>query len=313
MNNNTLDNSKRTKISSTIKAHFLMVLLVVAWGFDYVPAKWGIEVMPTAVLLLYKYGCGLLFMLIVKVVTRNKALIRVKDIPLFLLCALFGQLLYYYGEYTAMDYLPVALITIVLAFVPVLSIIIERVLFGIRANKIIVVGIAVLMVGIVLVLGADFSILLKGRGLGYIFAFGAVVSWNVYNFVTASLDERYDTITLACTQMLCTVLLVLPIALHSMPDPEIYTTKIILAILWMGLIDSGIGFIVYIFSIEILGPTTTALYSNFLPVTTIFFGAIFLHESITLLQIIGGIIVIVSGFVVIKEKGRLDEERLKTH
>ena len=62
------------------------------------------------------------------------------------------------------------------------------------------------------------------------------------------------------------------------------------------------------YGLQKLGPTTSALYSNFLPVTTTFFGAIFLKESITLLQVIGGIVVVASAFIVIKEKGKLDAE-----
>ena len=289
-----------------------MVLLVIAWGFDYVPAKWGVEVMPTAVILLYKYGIGFLCMLVIKLAGRNRSLPRRKDILMFFLCALFGQLLYYYGEYSAMRYIPVALITIVLAFVPALSIIIERVFYGIRANKIIVIGILICVAGVALIVGADFSILLQGRGLGYLLALGAVFAWNIYNFITASLEDRYDTITLSCTQMFCTILLTLPLALHQMPDASVYTPKIIMALLWMGLIDSGLGFVVYIYGIRILGPTMIALYSDFMPVTTAFFGAIMLHEHLTPLQIFGGIVVIAAGFVVLKEKGRLDDVRLNS-
>ena len=57
-------------------------------------------------------------------------LIRKKDIPaLHFTCPFAGEIIYFYCEYTAMDYIPVSLVSIVLAFVPALSIIIEKVLF----------------------------------------------------------------------------------------------------------------------------------------------------------------------------------------
>ena len=52
------------------------------------------------------------------------------------------------------------------------------------------------------------------------------------------------------------------------------------------------------------------MFSNFLPVTATFFGWMFLGESIGVAQIAGGVIVVVSSCIVIREKGRL-EERLE--
>ena len=90
-----------------------------------------------------------------------------------------------------------------------------------------------------------------------------------------------------------------------------YSPQLIAGLIWIGLFDAGIGFIIMIYGLKKLGPTISALYSDFLPVSTTFFGAVMLHESITWMQVIGGIIVIAAGFVVIREKGRLDEERLE--
>ena len=60
--------------------------------------------------------------------------------------------------------------------------------------------------------------------------------------------------------------------------------------------------LIVIYGLKKLGPTISAIYSNFLPVTSTFFGWIFLSENISLFQIAGGIIVISAGYVVIREK-----------
>lgn len=76
----------------------------------------------------------------------------------------------------------------------------------------------------------------------------------------------------------------------------------------MGLISAGFGFYIYVYALRILGPTTNAVYSNFLPLTATFFGWLFFGEMISPLQIVGGLIVITTGYIVIKEKGRLEEK-----
>ncbi len=286
-------------------AHILMIFLVISWGFDYVPAKWGLEIMPPMTLLFLKYVVSIFVILIVLAVKRQVPLFHLKDIPILIACALFGELLYFGCEYSAMDYLPVSLLTIILGFVPILSIIIERVLFKKKQNRVIIIGIIICVIGVVLVIGTDFHVIFQGRGIGYLFAFGAVFCWNIYNFITNSL-QQYDSVTLSLHQMLCSIILASPMAIHGMPAAEEFSTTIILGILYIGIIDAGLGFIIFVYGLQKLGPTTSALYSDFLPVTTTFFGAIFLKESITILQVIGGIIVVASAFVVIREKDRLE-------
>ncbi|MCI8646171.1 MAG: DMT family transporter [Firmicutes bacterium] len=287
--------------------YVLMSLLVTAWGFDYVVAKNVLKLFEPLTLLFLKYFIGLILVFTIKMKTDRKGMVRKKDIPLFILCSLCGEIIYYFCEYTAMDYMPVSLITIILAFVPALSIIIEKVLFKRRVTRAMVIGIAVCIFGIVLVIGVDFQILFQGRIIGYLLAFGAVFSWNAYNFLTASLHEKYTSITLTCTQLICTALLILPYAIHTMPSFAAFTPGIIGSLLYLGLVNAGLGFMITVRALHVIGPTSTALFSNFLPITSTFFGWLMLNESISGLQLAGGVLVIIAACVVIKEKGKMEE------
>lgn len=287
-----------------------MIFLVLCWGFDFVPAKYGLEILTPMCLLFYKYILGVPVAIIIKLVTRSKYILRLKDIPVIVACVLCGDIFYFFCEYKSMDYMPVSLITIILAFVPMVSIIIERIFFKIKANRTIIIGIAACIVGVILVIGSDFHSLLDGRLIGYLLAFGAVLGWNGYNFITLRL-EGYDSTSLSINQMTCTLLLIWPVAIPNMPPLEAYTPGIIAGLLFIGLIDSGIGFIIIVNSLQKLGATTSAVYSDFMPVTATIFGAIFLGETISFIQLVGGVIVVTAGFIVIKEKGKLDEARLK--
>lgn len=287
--------------------YLLMCFLVTAWGLDYIVAKNALNLLPPLCLLFLKYCIGFIVVLCFKLKLDRKALIRKKDIPLFILCSITGEILYYSCEYTAMDYIPVSLITIILAFVPALSIIIERVVFKRKTSKAAIGGICICIFGVILVIGEDFGVLLQGRMTGYLLAFGAVVSWNCYNFLTASLHDRYSSITLTFTQLLCTMFIMAPYALSKMPPIEAFTPDIIGGIIYLGTLSAGFGFLITVRSLHVLGPTTTSLFSNFLPITATLFGWIFLKESLTWVQILGGIIVISAGCIVIKAKGKMEE------
>ena len=283
-----------------------MTCLVTTWGFDYVVAKHALELLQPLTLLFLKYAIGFIPVFIIKMKIDRKGMVRKKDIPLFILCSICGEILYYTCEYTAMDYIPVSLITIILAFVPAFAIIIEKVIFKRTVTKAMTIGVIVCVLGVVLIIGVDIEQILQGRWIGYLLAFGAVLCWNAYNFLTASLHENYTSITLTCTQLICTSLLIMPYAIHTMPPAEAFTPPIIVGLVYLGVINAGLGFLITVRSLHVIGPTASAMFSNFLPVTSTFFGWLFLNEMITGMQIVGGVIVIASACVVIREKGRLD-------
>ena len=85
-------------------------------------AKNVLEVFRPLNLMFFKYFGGLVVITLIKVIAEHRFTVRKKDIIFFVMCSLTGQVLYYFCEYTAKEYIPVALITIILSFVPIISI-----------------------------------------------------------------------------------------------------------------------------------------------------------------------------------------------
>ena len=290
------------------KALILMCMLVCFWGLDYVFAKEALNILQPMSLLFLKYSVGFIVLLAIKLKVDRKAIVRLKDIPWFILCSLTGEILYFFCEYGAMDYIPVSLITIILSFVPAVSIFIDRILYKKKASPKMLLGVMVCIIGVIIVIGADFRVLLEGRILGYLLAFGAVISWNCYNFITAKVSENYNSATMSFTQLTCTVLMVMPYALHNMPPIDDFTPGVIGGIIYLGCVSAGVGFFIMVYGLKVLGPTISAMFSNFLPVTATIFGWLFLGETIGMMQFAGGALVIASSCVVIAEKGKMEEQ-----
>lgn len=284
--------------------YIMMTVLVFLWGLEYIAAKAALDVFKPLSLVCLKYMIGLVFLIITKIILDRRLPLKARDIPLFLICALFGDVLYFAGEYGAMAYLPVSVITILLAFVPCLSVVIEMLFYKNKPSGLIVAGVIVSVIGVAMVIGADISEFFQGKYIGYLLAFCAVISWNIYNFLTKDLSEKYRPLDLTLLQQVCAVLLVLPYTLCNLPDINVIDSQIVAGVLYLGVISSFIGFLIYVKAINVIGPTPCALYSNFLPVTTTFFGWILLHERVSPMQILGGLIVIASGAIVIRLKGK---------
>lgn len=289
------------------RMYALMCVLVVVWGLDFIIAKNALGLFEPMSLLFFKYVSALALVLVVKIKTDGFRFIKKKDLPVYIACALFGEVAYYFCEYSAMAYLPVSLISIIIAFVPALSVVFERVLHKQKTNRKCILWILVCIFGIALVIGVDTEALLEGRAIGYLLALSCVFLWNAYNFITVELHKNYATATLTANQLLCTVIMLLPYVLHRAHALPAVTPAVVLQMLYLGVLSSGLGFLIQVRALHVLGPTTTALFSNFLPVVTTFFGWLILKETISPMQMAGGAIVIAAGYIVIKEKGKMED------
>lgn len=288
--------------------HCLMVMLVILWGLEFIAAKTALETLNPFTLTAYKYGIAAIILLIIRAIQKKKFPLKKKHIFLLILCAIFGDILYFAAEYTAMDYIPVSMISIILAFVPMLSIIIEIFVDKRVPNFIIVAGIGVCIIGVVMVIGVDFNEIFSGKWIGYLLAFSMVILWNAYNFITEKLSGDYEPYDLTFMQLLTATVLTLPFIIFNSPGPGDIDGSVIIGVLYLGAVCGCLGFLIYVVAIAVLGPTPCALYSNFLPVTTAIFGWIFLSEKLSMLQILGGVIVVGSAAIVIWQKGKLDEK-----
>ncbi len=286
--------------------YLLMAVLVVAWGLDYIAAKKCLYVLDVFVLLFLRYCLALVVVWTIKLIVDRKLNLHIKDLPLLVLCAITGEIGYFFLEYTAISYLPLSLLTLILAGVPVVSLIIEKILYNRKITFIMVAGVIGSFIGVAIIIGADFRVLMNGRILGYLLAFGAVISWNIYNFLTAKLHDNYSDVSLSFYQISCTSLILAPYALRHLPEAGVMTPNLMGWLLFLGAISAGLGFVIYVRSLDILGVTQTALFSNFLPISTTILSWAFFKEMIAPIQIFGGIIVITSACVVIFEKGRVD-------
>jgi drug/metabolite transporter (DMT)-like permease len=288
-------------------AHILMIFNVTSWGFEYSIAKDAIDTLAPITLVCFKYTISLIVIALVKFKREGRHGMKRADIFLFMLCAATGEVLYFYMEYEAMNYMPVSLITIILTFVPVVSIFVEWIAFKKKPSAKLLVGVAITIVGLVMIVGVDIATILEGRMVGYLLCLGAVCSWNVYNFITSHLGGQYQPLTLTFNQLTCTVLLSWPLALANFPDPSTITWTIAGEVLYLGIVSGGVGFVIYVSALYTLGPTTASVYANFMPITATFFGWLLLGEMISGMQLVGGVVVIAAGYFVIREKGRLEE------
>lgn len=73
--------------------------------------------------------------------------------------------------------------------------------------------------------------------------------------------------------------------------------KSILFMIFVGIVHTGIAYVLYFSAIKVLSGQTIALFSYIDPISAVILSAIFLGEAMTVLQIVGGIFILGSTFI----------------
>jgi drug/metabolite transporter (DMT)-like permease len=282
-----------------------MSALVCLWGLEFIVAKRALEYFDPMTLVFLKYSVAFVVLFIVKLLIDRRIRIKKKHIIPMFVCSLFGDIIYYVGEYQSLSYISVAVLTIILAFVPLLSVLIEWGVFGRRPSLLMIAGVVVCVFGIALVIGVDLKEL-RGGYLGYVLGGVAVLAWNVYNFFTEKLTGDFSVLDLTLYQNICTLIMMSPYIIANPPALASAAPAAIGGAVYLGTVSCALGFFIYVNAISVLGATPCALFSTFMPVTAAFFGWLLLKEALTFLQLVGGAIVIASACVVLRQKSLLD-------
>jgi drug/metabolite transporter (DMT)-like permease len=124
----------------------------------------------------------------------------------------------------------------------------------------------------------------------------AMIGSSCYAFNAVYLQKYHsnsDKKVLIGWSMLFGGIFMIPLASFNLPNsmPDINS---ILALLWLAVISTGVGYLAYVRLIDRIGAVKTVTLTYLLPVFSIIWGAIFLQEQITFI-ILGGFMFVMMG------------------
>ncbi|HVE50290.1 MAG TPA: DMT family transporter [Casimicrobiaceae bacterium] len=111
----------------------------------------------------------------------------------------------------------------------------------------------------------------------------------------AALDPR----AVAANSQLAGGIVLLPPALLA-PPPGPVTALVLVNLVALALLSSGIAYVLYFRLIRDIGPTRTLTVTFLLPAFGMLFGALFLHETITLPMLGGAALILAGGWLVLR-------------
>lgn len=271
-----------------------LVALAAIWGGSFLFMRICAPVLGPAVLIEYRVAFAAVFLALVGWVLH----LRGKSAPLavrthwkhYLILGLFNSALPFVLFAFAARTLSASVLAVLNATAPMWGALVGAVWARQRISPRSALGLLLGSAGVALLVGFDHVAELPGAGLAVVAVLVAAFSYSIASQYAKSAPSVAPFAN-AHGSMWAAAILVLPL-LAFIPAPGEPTVGIMAAVLTLGVVCSGIAYIIYFKLIEEVG-TTSALTVTFLsPVFGILWGALFLHEIIGWHTIAGSAIVL---------------------
>ncbi|MDR5659465.1 DMT family transporter [Serpentinicella sp. ANB-PHB4] len=294
--------NKKEKVLSTLA----ILLTVFFWGISTSSSKIAIAEVPPSTLALLRFTIASIILFTIKKAKYKKEKLKRGDILPAMLCGLVGVTIYFNFENYGVSLISAANATILLAAVPLFTIILERIVFKTPIGLQKGLGICLSILGVSFVIRNSLSINTNMQEIiGSLLLIGAALSWASYSILSKKLDGKYPTVFLTFYQNLFGAIFLIPFSLveHSRWQPISPSTWI--HILYLGAICSALCYFLYLFALKNLGASSTNVYINLMPFVGVFAANIMLGEQLYPLQLLGGITIVIGVYIVNAEKSIL--------
>lgn len=290
----------------------LFLSLAAIWGTAFVAIKAGLTVFPPVLFAAFRYDiAGVVMLAYAAVVSdpvpRGRRSWAVIAVGATLLIAAYHALLFIGETHPAVTSAAAA---VIVSLSPVLTTAWARLFLpGERLALPGLVGLILGLAGVVVLANPDPGNLLAGGVVAKLQVFGAAAAFALGSVLTRRLDADLSIETMEAWSMVGGALILHGIALARPSESfaaVVWTLEGIVALLYLALAASAVGFLVYFRLLDRLGPIEINLVSYVAPVFAAVVGWVLLGETVSVTTV-AGFLLVVAGFVLVKRNAIREE------
>lgn len=269
--------------------HYAALFSILVWGTTFVSTKVLLESFLPIEILFFRFVLGFIA-LILLCPHRLKGTTAKQELT-FALAGLSGATLYYLCENIALTYTMATNVSVIVAAAPLFTALLNKLTKDgkEKTSKLFYLGFIIAMAGICLISfnGSRLSL----NPAGDLLALFAAFMWAVYSIIIKKVGTfGYNTILTTRRIFAYGILFMIPfyIAMGGRFDFNRFASASnLLNMLFLGICASALCFVTWNYAMKTLGAIRTSVYVYLVPVVTIIFSFIFLHEQLSLMVICG--------------------------
>ena len=287
----------------------LFVALAIAWGSAFTAIKAGLEFFPPVLFAAFRYDLAGVLMLGYALYATERWVPRGRSE--WLLVGISGTLMiaaYHAFLFVGEQGTTSAAAAIVVSLSPILTTGFARVFLpDERLTAVGIVGLLLGFVGVGVLSNPDPNDLFDTRTVSMLLIFLAAASFAFGSVLTRRIDAELPIETLEAWSMLVGAAMMhgVSVALTESVSDVRWTSDAILALLYLVVVASALGFLIYFYLLDRLGPIEINLVSYAAPVAAAVTGLLLLGEAPTPYTVLGFLFILL-GFVLLKRNALRD-------
>jgi len=286
-----------------------LFLLAGIWGWSFLFIKVAVGGMPPVAVSFARVALGMVVLLVV-LRMRGLRLPRGREAwRHFAVVGLFGSALPFTLLAWSEQHISSALAAVLNAATPLFAALLAAVLLSQRLRRNQSLGLLLGFVGVGVAAGLGASDLSGASLAAEAAAVGAGASYAVSIVYVKRHLGPVPPLVAAAGQLVMATVLALPFAVAATAREGLdLTPRRLLAVCLLGVLGTGLAYVLFYRVIADLGPTMAAAVTYLVPVTGVTLGLLFLHEAFHLRLVVGGTL-IVGGIVLLDGRGVRPRER----
>lgn len=275
-----------------IKGYLALVAVTIFWGSSFVSSKLVLETMPPMLLAFFRYLFAFITLFTFFMIFEKDKRLNKQDYKHLILSSGIGIFIYFIGEYNALNYISASTASIIVSLLPVFMLVTNFFVFKDKITLFKVIVIVLTLIGVVMVVQADFRAMFNESLIGYSLMVMGVAAWVIYSLSTVKMRKNNSNIKVITYQSGFALILFAPFTVANLNVVTQLNFNLWINIIYLGAFASGLAFYLYVYSLKELGTLPVSIFGNTVPVVTVITGYIFLQETLTPLQLTGGLIIV---------------------
>lgn len=279
-----------------------LLFVALVWGINFSVVKFALADFHPLGFTVIRFALAAVFLIAVMLIRRKPLSIDRHDRFAVVRLGFIGISLYNIFFMYGLKYTTAANSALLISLSPLFGALISAASGKERLTFRVSVGLGLATAGVILIIrshssGPGFS----SSGLvGDLLTLCATLSWAFYTIFAKPLLEKYPAITVTAHSMVAGSILLLPLSLPGLLNqPWAAVTGLSwLAMAFAAFIAAGIAYSLWYQGVQRIGITRTMVYHYIMPFAAVLFAGVVIGEEITVLQITGGIAVLMGVYLV---------------
>lgn len=274
----------------------MLVFVNVMWGLSFIFSKTALtEGMPAMTLAFWRYLITAALML--PVCLKVEGGVRLgKWAPYAFMTTLLGITVYFFFEHSGLQRTTASAASLIVSLVPMMTLLFRVIFCRERISLTRWAAVLLSLVGayLVIVTGGDAG----GSSLsGNLLMVGASLCWTAYILVTPRMMESCSSLRVSTWQAVAAVITLAPFALAEKSQWVPVSPLAWACIFLLAAVCSALCYVLYNLAMRAVDSLTVSLSININPITACIAGALLLGEQLSGMQLLGGVIIVLSMIV----------------